>query len=76
MAIPWEYDLWVRMQNTGHLPKAGGLLDQPHLLMTHLEIISIEHLTWAKEKQQQQKLIDETNERLRKAHEERLARGN
>jgi len=37
--------LWRRMRDTGALPEAGGILDQPEVLMERLDWITDEYRT-------------------------------
>ena len=54
LPVPREYALWARCKRRGTLPRSGGELDQPHILMVLFDLIDREHATWAKIQKEQQ----------------------
>jgi len=67
LAIPWELSLWDTCKNHNALPFAGGVLDQPHILMTCFDIIDSELAAYHAD----QEKIREVNKRLKEAHEKK-----
>ena len=61
---PYEFLLKQDCQQAGVLPFAGGLLDQPHLLLTCFNIIDEERYLWEVDK----KAIEQRNKELQDAY--------
>lgn len=72
LPIPWEWVIWNRCKRRGTLPRDGGELNQPHILMACFDIIDGEIARW--EKELEQKAKEEAEEKRRMAEiNQRLA---
>ena len=62
--MPYEATLKLEHEQYGSLPLAGGLLDQPHILLTCFRVIDEERVKWDSEQEGLKKI----NDKLRDAH--------
>jgi hypothetical protein len=64
LSVPYEYALKQRCHRLRTLPFAGGLFDQPYLLLLCFNIVDEEETLWVIDK----KKIEERNRQLQQEH--------